>query len=157
MCRRNSKLRRGRKRVHPLLRAATGTASVLRGWFQLRPTNWKRLSCVARSANWSRPAWPAAAKQRRCSRSCEVRTRWVGTILARVGQGRNIRSATDRKVARICHPERREGSRYVQTQARTQVPRFARDDNRDQTLIAVNVISFAELFVASFHSANSVA
>src|SRR3984957_17902142 len=156
MCRRNSKLRRGRKRVRPRLRAARGTASVLRAWFQLPPTNWKRLSCAARSANWSRPAWPAAAKQRRGSRSCEVRTRWVGTILARVGQGRNIRSATDRKVADLSSGAQR-GISVLAGADQHQVPRFARDDNRDQTLTAVNVISFAELFVASFHSANSVA
>src|SRR3984957_10349463 len=145
MCRRSSKLRRSPKRVRPRLRAARGTASVLRAWFQLQPTNWKRLSCAARSANWSRPAWPAAAKQRRCSRSCEVRTRWVGTILARVGQGRNIRSATDRKVADLSSGAQR-GISVLAGADQHQVPRLPPGGKRGQKVSALEVIFLFELF-----------
>ena len=74
--------------------AGTATDGVLRRWFRLRPTNWKKPSCAASAANWNRRAWLAPETRRRCSRSCVGRKKWGGTILALAGQGRSTRSAT---------------------------------------------------------------
>ena len=78
----------------PAQHGRMATEGVLRGWFRLRPTNWKKPSCAASAANWNRRAWPEPATRRRCSRSCAARKKWGATILALAGQGRNSRSAT---------------------------------------------------------------
>ena len=64
---------------------------VLRAWSRRLPTNWKKPSCAASAANWSRRAWREQATRSRCSRLCAVRRKSGGTILVLADQARNIK------------------------------------------------------------------
>src|SRR6202522_3743190 len=75
-----------------------GEMDIIRhGWWQLLPTIWKRRSCAASAENSNRLAWLEPATPSRCSRWFAGRRRWAGMILALVGRGRSLRSATGRK------------------------------------------------------------
>src|SRR5579862_9116049 len=66
----------------------------------LRWMTWKRPSSAASAASWSRRAWPAPAKCRRCSRSSAA-IRSAATIPAPAAAARSTRSAAARKEQRF--------------------------------------------------------
>jgi hypothetical protein len=154
------------------------TGSVLRRWFRLPPTNWKKHSCVVSVASWNRLAWRGvAAMRRRCNRSCVARKKSDAMIPVRADQERNTRSATERRgVILSCYPVGAafcaEGSmdlacngnglqemhRFFAAKNAVQDDKLVLDDERDlRLLIALNIISCAGFCDSCFHSANSVA
>ena len=84
------------------------TAAALRETSLLRWTSWKNPSSARSGANWSRPAWPAPATRRLCSRSYAAPPKLAATIPAPAARARNTRSAAAPRVK--CHPEQRFAS-----------------------------------------------